>query len=179
MTSNPVILHADNLIAGYLPGINILNGCSMEVRQGELVRVYLVNITEFDLLNSFHLHGNLFRLYRTGTDLQRYEWTETPWEIGRGDGEGRRREVRRVDFGLGAIVRRGDCDAAATGADVEHAIAGLERAPRLEPALEDLGERRSRDEHALVHVELEPREPRLVQQVRERLTLLGAAHCER
>ena len=46
------------------------------VRQGELVRVYLVNVTEFDLLNSFHLHGNLFRLYRTGTDLQRYEWTD-------------------------------------------------------------------------------------------------------
>ena len=46
------------------------------VRQGELTRVYLVNVTEFDLLNSFHLHGNLFRLYRTGTDLQRYEWTD-------------------------------------------------------------------------------------------------------
>ena len=43
---------------------------------GELTRVYLVNVTEFDLLNSFHLHGNLFRLYRTGTDLQRYEWTD-------------------------------------------------------------------------------------------------------
>ena len=42
----------------------------------ELVRVYLVNVTEFDLLNSFHIHGNLFRLYRTGTDLQRYEWTD-------------------------------------------------------------------------------------------------------
>jgi FtsP/CotA-like multicopper oxidase with cupredoxin domain len=48
----------------------------IRIRQGELVRVYLVNITEFDLLNSFHIHGNLFRLYRTGTDLQRYEWTD-------------------------------------------------------------------------------------------------------
>jgi FtsP/CotA-like multicopper oxidase with cupredoxin domain len=46
------------------------------LQQNELVRVYLVNVTEFDLLNSFHLHGNLFRLYRTGTDLQRYEWTD-------------------------------------------------------------------------------------------------------
>ena len=43
---------------------------------GELTRLYVVNVTEFDLLNSFHLHGNLFRLYRTGTDLQRYEWTD-------------------------------------------------------------------------------------------------------
>ncbi|MDQ3426386.1 MAG: multicopper oxidase domain-containing protein [Gemmatimonadota bacterium] len=46
------------------------------IRQGELTRVYVVNVTEFDLLNSFHLHGNFFRLYRTGTDLQRYEWTD-------------------------------------------------------------------------------------------------------
>jgi manganese oxidase len=48
----------------------------IHVQRGELVRVYLVNVTEFDLLNSFHLHGNLFRLYRTGTDLERYEWTD-------------------------------------------------------------------------------------------------------
>ncbi|MGH7475470.1 MAG: multicopper oxidase domain-containing protein [Longimicrobiales bacterium] len=47
------------------------------VRLNELVRVYLVNTTEFDLINSFHLHGNFFRLYRTGTDLERYEWTDT------------------------------------------------------------------------------------------------------
>jgi manganese oxidase len=48
----------------------------IQVPKDELIRVYLVNVTEFDLLNSFHLHGNLFRLYRTGTDLQRYEWTD-------------------------------------------------------------------------------------------------------
>jgi len=47
------------------------------IRLGELNRIYLVNITEFDLINSFHLHGNFFRLYRTGTDLERYEWTDT------------------------------------------------------------------------------------------------------
>ena len=37
--SDTVILHADNLIAGYLPGINILNGCTMEVKQGELIGI--------------------------------------------------------------------------------------------------------------------------------------------
>jgi manganese oxidase len=42
----------------------------------ELTRVYLVNMTEFDLINSFHLHGNFFRAYRTGTDLERFEWTD-------------------------------------------------------------------------------------------------------
>ena len=49
----------------------------IELKQHELARVYLVNITEFDLINSFHLHGNFFRCYRTGTDLERHEWTDT------------------------------------------------------------------------------------------------------
>jgi FtsP/CotA-like multicopper oxidase with cupredoxin domain len=35
-----------------------------------LCRIYLVNVTEFDLLNSFHLHGNLFTIYRSGTRLK-------------------------------------------------------------------------------------------------------------
>ncbi|WP_062522198.1 ABC transporter ATP-binding protein [Demequina silvatica] len=39
MNDKPVILDADNLIAGYLPGINILNGCSMEVKEGELIGI--------------------------------------------------------------------------------------------------------------------------------------------
>jgi FtsP/CotA-like multicopper oxidase with cupredoxin domain len=43
---------------------------------GELTRVYLINITEFDLINSLHIHGNMFRLYRTGTSLTNYEWTD-------------------------------------------------------------------------------------------------------
>ena len=33
----------------------------------ELVRVYLVNVLEYDLINSFHLHGNLFHYFPTGT----------------------------------------------------------------------------------------------------------------
>ena len=48
----------------------------IHIRAGELVRIYLSNITEFDLINSFHLHGNFFKLYRTGSDLQRFEWTD-------------------------------------------------------------------------------------------------------
>jgi FtsP/CotA-like multicopper oxidase with cupredoxin domain len=46
------------------------------IKLGELTRIYLINITEFDLLNSMHLHGNLFRSYRTGTSLTSYEWTD-------------------------------------------------------------------------------------------------------
>jgi len=42
----------------------------------ELVRVYLVNATEFDPINSFHLHANLFQVYRTGTSLTPHELTD-------------------------------------------------------------------------------------------------------
>jgi manganese oxidase len=40
------------------------------VKVGELVRVYLINVIEFDLINSFHLHANFFDYYDTGTTLQ-------------------------------------------------------------------------------------------------------------
>jgi len=47
------------------------------IEVGESVRIYLVNLLEFDLINSFHLHGNVFKLYRTGTSLTSYEITDT------------------------------------------------------------------------------------------------------
>mgnify|MGYP003745792101 CR=1 FL=1 len=34
----PVVV-VNNLVAGYLPGVNILNGCSLEARQGELIGI--------------------------------------------------------------------------------------------------------------------------------------------
>lgn len=34
------------------------------------VRVYLINVTEFDPVNSFHLHGNFFDYYDHGTTLE-------------------------------------------------------------------------------------------------------------
>ena len=34
------------------------------------VRIYLVNMTEFDPINSFHLHANFFDYYDTGTTLE-------------------------------------------------------------------------------------------------------------
>ena len=40
-------------------------------------RVYLVNILEYDLVNSFHLHGNLFNYFPTGTSKQPSELTDT------------------------------------------------------------------------------------------------------
>lgn len=40
------------------------------VKIGELVRVYLINVVEFDLINSFHIHANFFDYYDTGTSLE-------------------------------------------------------------------------------------------------------------
>lgn len=47
------------------------------VPRNDLVRVYLVNILEYDLLNSFHLHGNFFDYFPTGTSLEPAEFTDT------------------------------------------------------------------------------------------------------
>ena len=33
------VIHADDLVAGYFPGVNILNGCSLTAKQGELVGI--------------------------------------------------------------------------------------------------------------------------------------------
>jgi manganese oxidase len=49
----------------------------VRVKRGELVRIYLVNILEFDLANSFHVHANFFDVYPTGTSLQPTELTDT------------------------------------------------------------------------------------------------------
>jgi FtsP/CotA-like multicopper oxidase with cupredoxin domain len=46
------------------------------IEVGELVRIYLVNITEFDPVNSFHLHAGMFQVYRTGTRLEPHEYTD-------------------------------------------------------------------------------------------------------
>ncbi len=39
----------------------------IKVKLNETVRIYLVNILEFDQINSFHLHGNFFEEFKTGT----------------------------------------------------------------------------------------------------------------
>jgi FtsP/CotA-like multicopper oxidase with cupredoxin domain len=40
------------------------------IKKGELVRIYLINILEFDLINGFHLHANFFNYHDTGTTLE-------------------------------------------------------------------------------------------------------------
>jgi len=54
------------------------------LRRGELNRIYLVNVLEFDLLNSLHTHATFFHVYRTGSSLTPHEFTDT---ISMGQGE--------------------------------------------------------------------------------------------
>ena len=48
----------------------------IQIKVGAKVRLYLVNILEYDLLNSFHLHANFFSYYPTGTSLTPAEYTD-------------------------------------------------------------------------------------------------------
>jgi FtsP/CotA-like multicopper oxidase with cupredoxin domain len=63
----------------------------IRVRRSETVRIYLANLTEFDLLNSLHLHGEFFRYYRTGSTDQ-FEYTDTVMQC---QGE---RGIIEIDF---------------------------------------------------------------------------------
>jgi FtsP/CotA-like multicopper oxidase with cupredoxin domain len=49
----------------------------VQVRRDELVRIYLVNVLEYDPLNSFHVHANFFQHYPTGTSLEPSGYTDT------------------------------------------------------------------------------------------------------
>src|SRR5262245_39456902 len=48
----------------------------IRVSRSKTVRIYLANLTEFDLINSFHLHADFFRYQPNGTGEYR-EYTDT------------------------------------------------------------------------------------------------------
>jgi manganese oxidase len=48
----------------------------IQIQKDKLVRIYLVNMLEFDPLNNFHLHANMFDFYPSGTRLQPDELTD-------------------------------------------------------------------------------------------------------
>ncbi len=52
-------------------------GEPVRVKRGELVRIYLGNMLEYDAINSFHLHGNFFDYFPTGTRMEPSEFTDT------------------------------------------------------------------------------------------------------
>lgn len=49
----------------------------IQIKKDALVRVFLVNMLEYDPINSFHLHANFFHYYPTGTMLTPSEYTDT------------------------------------------------------------------------------------------------------
>lgn len=48
----------------------------IQIQKDKPVRVYLVNMLEFDPLNNLHLHANMFDYYPSGTNLQPDELTD-------------------------------------------------------------------------------------------------------
>ncbi len=69
----------------------------IHVKKGELVRIYLSNMLEFDPINSFHLHANFFDQYMTGTKLEPDAFTDT---ISMGQGERSILDVRFREGGM-------------------------------------------------------------------------------
>jgi manganese oxidase len=63
----------------------------IRVRRSQTVRIYLANLTEFDLINSFHLHGDFFRYYPNGRS-ETFEYTDT---VVQGQGQ---RGIIEIDF---------------------------------------------------------------------------------
>ena len=49
----------------------------IRVKRDRLIRIYLANLTEFDPINSLHIHGNFFHYFPTGTSLEPVEFTDT------------------------------------------------------------------------------------------------------
>lgn len=46
------------------------------IYQNQLIRLYILNMIEFDPVATFHIHGNMFKLYRTGRTLTPDEETD-------------------------------------------------------------------------------------------------------
>ena len=93
-----MILSAFDTDGDYANDVYAMNGRAfyytrypIKVRRSETVRIYLANVTEYDLINSFHVHGEMFRLYRTGTTAE-YEYTDI---VTLGQGE---RCIVEIDF---------------------------------------------------------------------------------
>ncbi len=48
----------------------------IEIELNKLVRLYVINILEFDPINNFHLHGNMFNYYPVGTQSEPSSFTD-------------------------------------------------------------------------------------------------------
>jgi FtsP/CotA-like multicopper oxidase with cupredoxin domain len=48
----------------------------IQIKTNDLIRIYVVNMVEFDPINNFHLHGNLYQYYPTGTSIVPSTYTD-------------------------------------------------------------------------------------------------------
>lgn len=48
----------------------------IQIYTNQLIRIYVVNMVEFDPINNFHLHGNLYYYYPTGTSTVPSTYTD-------------------------------------------------------------------------------------------------------
>ncbi|TAK27789.1 MAG: copper oxidase [Nitrosarchaeum sp.] len=48
----------------------------IQIKTNELIRIYVVNMVEFDPINNLHLHGNLYNYYPTGTSTVPSTYTD-------------------------------------------------------------------------------------------------------
>ncbi len=48
----------------------------IQINTNQLIRIYVVNMVEFDPINNLHLHGNLYYYYPTGTDTVPSTYTD-------------------------------------------------------------------------------------------------------
>ena len=114
----------------------------IRVKRDELVRIYLVNVLEFDPLNSFHVHANFFHYYPTGTSLEPTEFTDT---VIQGQGQRGILELRFPYAGRLHVprprqrVRRARLDRLLRGASLMEARGDRPSAPRLGGAGPGLG----------------------------------------
>lgn len=75
---------ADNQIYSVNGPAFVYRDHPIQLVTGQPYRVYLVNMLEFDTMNSFHLHGNMFEYYPSGTGTNPNYMTDIV-ELGQGD----------------------------------------------------------------------------------------------
>lgn len=55
---------------------NYYDDYPIPIQKNQRIRVYLLNMMEFESAATFHLHANMFKLYRTGSTLTPHEVTD-------------------------------------------------------------------------------------------------------
>jgi energy-coupling factor transporter ATP-binding protein EcfA2 len=133
------VVKVTDLVAGYLPGVNILNGCSIEARKGELIGIIGPNgAGKSTLLRHFNglLRPGSGSVQVQGTDIARRPVGSTAASVGMlfqhpRDQLFERTALREVGFGLDRLVGRAATTDRATAA---LAAVGLEGEAQAHPS---------------------------------------------